>query len=673
MASNRKLFKQREWLNPTAPQEPALWIQQIRLLYRLETDKKAEIRRVNLQRGLNIVWAKPADPDEANPGARGRGHDVGKTSFCRLIRYLLGEEHFGNEDLRSAIAGNEKFSRAWVLAEVMLDGELWTVARALYTGAHHFAIRGATIDEAIAKPASERLRFKEDFVAQVAKKIVGKFAVQTFDDAGQRPILWLHVLQWLARDQEVHLAGLFKWRDPSSDHKSPELSADEAQYLARCVLAVTDVEERKQIERRNQLTRDKTTQTENSRYYERRISESLERAHDELPGGKSLPKVGEALFVDVVVKHAKQLTEAKRKKLGGELAKLDLVTLESDLEKAIGNRAVAEGRYNELKQLVDETKDALARFTEKRKPTQKEMDELDRVLAKLKPDRAFCEIPVNIAIFQCPLLQQQRLSVEAPNATPENVAQLAQEKKEHIKKQLDGMARNLRQIETHLSDCRKKESAARTSRDKVREKQTELKEAIATLDDEAASWRIRAEDTALSHTRLESTRNLLKQIEADIDTSKVKQDAAQKSVRERQTDLTELFMAVCQFFKGEEADAELKFTRDEINARIGSGGGAYNALSSLSFDIAALVARLNGIGQHPGFLIHDSPRESDMEVSLYRPVFLLAKQLEDKAADSFQYIITTTEAPPTDLAKPPHLCLQLDGSGPEGKLFKENL
>lgn len=648
-----------------------LWIQQIRLLYRLEPDQNAEIRRINLQRGLNIVWAKPADPDETDPAARGRGHDVGKTSFCRLIRYLLGEEHFGNEDLRLAIAGNEKFSRAWVLAEITLDGQLWTVARALYTGAHHFAIRGATIDEAVVRPASERSRH-EDFVTEIRKKLVGKFAVQTFDDAGQRPILWLHVLQWLARDQEAHLSGLFKWRDPSSDHKSPELSADDAQYLARCVLAVTEVEERRQIERRNQLLRDKTTQTDNSRYYERRISEALERARNELPGGKALPKIGEALFVDVVVKHAKQLTEAKRKQLEEQLAKLNLDKLETDLEKAIGDRAVAEGRHDELKLLVDETRDALARFTEKRKPTQKEVDALDAVLAKLKPDRAFCEIPVNIALFQCPLLQQKRLAAETPT-TPENVAQLAQEKKDHIKKQLEGLSRNLRQTQKHLADCQKKETAARGVRDKVRDRRLSLKEAIATLDDEAASWRIRAEDAVLSHARLDAARNALKQIETDIETSKTKQDAAQKSVRKHQADLTEVFMAVCRFFKGDEADGELKFTRDEINARIGSGGGAYNALSSLSFDIAALIARLNGIGQHPGFLMHDSPRESDMEVSLYRPVFLLAKHLENKAANSFQYIITTTESPPPDLAKPPHLCLQLDGSGPEGKLFKEDL
>lgn len=672
MSANHNLFGQRDWLNPSAPQEPKLWVRQLRLLYRLESDAGAEIRRVILQRGLNIVWAKPADPDESNPASRGRGHDVGKTSFCRLLRYLLGEEHYGNEELRLAIAGNDKFSRAWVLGEVVLNGEVWTVARALYTGAHHFSIRGATIDEALEKPASERVRH-EDFVTEVGKAIIGKFAVQTFDDAGQRPMRWLHVIQWLARDQESHLAGLFKWRDPSSDHDSPELDADDAQYLVRCILGVTDVEERRQIERRNQLAKDKTTQTEDSRYYERRITEALERARNELPDGSKLPEVGEALFVDVVERHAKELTAAKRKKLEGDLAKLNLDELEAALEKAIGNRAVAEGRYNELKPLVDETKDALARFTEKRKPTQQEVDDLDKVLAKLKPDRAFCEIPVNIALFQCPLLQEKRLSGDGDERTQENLAKLAEEKKEHVKQRLAGLERNLRQMGKHLEDCHTKESAARKVRDGMRERRLSLKEAIASLDDEAASWRIRAEDALLSHTRRETARSMLKQIESDIETSKARQDAAQKSVRERQTDLTEVFMSVCRYFKGEQVDAELKFTRDEINARIGSGGGAYNALSSLSFDLAALLARLNGIGEHPGFLIHDSPRESDMEVSLYRPVFQLAKQLEDKAPDSFQYIITTTESPPTGLATPPHLCLLLDGSVPEGKLFKEDL
>lgn len=667
------LFNERDWLNPSATKEPVLWIREVRLLYRFEPGDKEEIRRVVLHRGVNIIWAKPADPDEADPAARGRGHDVGKTSFCRLIRYLLGEEHVGNEELKAAIAAKESLNRAWVLGEVILDGELWAVARPLYTGAHHFAIKGHSIDQAITASAAERLPFKESFVKAIENKVVGNFAVQTFDDEGQRPILWLHVLQWLARDQESHLAGLFKWRDVSSDHGSPELSANEAQFLARCVLGVTDVEERRQIERRNQLMRDKSTQTENSRYYERQITEALERARKELPDGDKLPAVGEALFVDAVVKHAKQLGAGKRAQLEEQLAKLKLDDLESALEATIGATALAKSRYDELSQFVQETKDALARVTDNKKPSQQDVDALDAIIAKLKPDRAFCEIPVNIALFQCPLLQDKRLSAESPNATPENVAKLGEEKKQHLTRQLEGVKRNLQQITQHLADCRTKEAADRKRRDDIRERRTALREQIATLDDASASWRVRAEDAELSHKRLETARSALKSVEEGLEISKAKQDEAQKTVRDRQIELVEVFMAVCRFFKGDEADAELKFTRDEINARIGSGGGAYNALSSLAFDLAALIARLNGIGHHPGFMIHDSPRESDMELSLYRPLFRLAKLLEDRAAASFQYIITTTETPPPGMTTAPHLCLMLDASTPEGKLFKEDL
>ena len=298
------ILPKRDWLKPNTTREPMLWVREVRLLYRLEAGAEAEIRRVLLHRGVNIIWARPADPDEANPAARGRGHDVGKTSFCRLIRYLLGEEHYGNEKLRLAIAAKESLNRAWVLGEVILDGEPWAVARPLYTGAHHFAIQGVTLDQLIVAAAKDR-RTHEDFVKAIDSRVVGNFAVQTFDDGGQKPIRWLHILQWLARDQESHLAGLFKWRDASSDHGSPELSAGEAQFLARCILGVTDVEERRQIERRNALSRDKGTQTDNARYFERRITDALQRARAELPNGDSLPAVGEALFVDVVVRHAK--------------------------------------------------------------------------------------------------------------------------------------------------------------------------------------------------------------------------------------------------------------------------------------------------------------------------------------------------------------------------------
>lgn len=666
------LPNERDWLNPSSPREPLLWVQQLRLLYRFEPDSAAEIRRVILHRGINIVWAKPADVDEPKPEARGRGHDVGKTSFCRLIRYLLGEDHYGNKKLRQAIASSQKLSRAWVVGEVFLSGERWTVARPLYTGAHHFAIRGAAIDESFTRPASNRIRH-EQFVDEIQRALVSRFAVQTFDDAGARPIRWVHVLQWLARDQESHLSGLFRWREVSSDHGSPELDADDAQFLARCVLNVTDVEERRQIEKRKKLQRDKETETANIRYHQRRIEDALQRARDELPNGAGLPNVGEALFVDVVVRHARQLSKSKREGFERELEKLDLPSHEKTLEQAIATRALVESRHQELQQLVEEMKDALARFTQRPAKTKEDVDELDRILAKLKPDRAFCEVPVNIALYRCPLLQEARLGAEATTPATDAVPELAEQRRRQVERELEGVARSFRQVQTQFGDAVDRENAARTKRDNIRRQQAELQQKIAVLDDDAATWKVRAEDATLSYQRLETARGRLTEIDVDIETSKAAQDQAQKAVQARQTELAHLYRAVCRFFKGENVDAELKFTRDEVRARIGSGGGASIALSSLTFDLSALIAALNGIGNQPGFLMHDSPRESDMEQSLYRPVFQLAKNLEKASGNSFQYIITTTEAPPQDMSGPPYLCLALDGTTAEGKLFKEDL
>lgn len=666
------LLPKRDWLNPVAQSEPVVWVREVRLLYRLDAGAESEIRRVQLHCGVNIVWAKPADPDEPDPAARGRGHDVGKTSFCRLIRYLLGEEPFGREALRQAIAAKESLSRAWVVGEIRLDGKSWAVARPLYVGAHPFAIEGATVDELLAAPAKDR-RAHLDFVKAVERRVVGNFAVQTFDDDGHKPIQWLHVLQWLARDQEAHLAGLFKWRDTSSDHESPELSANEAQFLARCILGVTDVEERRQIERRNQLSKDKTAQTDTARYLERRIKDALQRAREELPNGQDLPQLGEDLFVDAVVRHAKLLVADKRAKLEAQLAALKPEELETALEQAIGATALAKSRHDELFPLVEETEDALNRFSKVVKPSQKDVDALDVIIAKLSPDRAFCEIPVNIALFRCPLLQEKRMSEETPQKSESNVAELAAHKREHIAKQLVGLKRNLQQFSRQFAECQSKEEVARKKRDEMRDQRRTLRDQIVSLDETSASWKVRAEDADLSHRRLTDARKKLKEVDEELDRSKAKQDEAQKNVRVRQGELCDVFSAVGRFFKGDQAHAELKFTRDEINGRIGSGGGASNALSSLAFDFCALVAALNGIGHHPRFLIHDSPRESDMELSLYRPLFQLAGHLEEKAAASFQYIVTTTEPPPAGMAMAPHLCLELDAARPDGKLFKEDL
>ena len=78
----------------TMRSEPRVWIQRLIII-----DKRGEeahfIRDVPLKRGLNIVWAKePEEDDSAEPIT---GHSAGKTSFCRLLRYCLGESTYATK------------------------------------------------------------------------------------------------------------------------------------------------------------------------------------------------------------------------------------------------------------------------------------------------------------------------------------------------------------------------------------------------------------------------------------------------------------------------------------------------------------------------------------------------------------------------------------------------
>ena len=123
--------------------------------------------------------------------------------------------------------------------------------------------------------------------------------------------------------------------------------------------------------------------------------------------------------------------------------------------------------------------------------------------------------------------------------------------------------------------------------------------------------------------------------------------------------------------------AEPRFTRERIELDISYrgrdlGSSAVTTLKILAFGLAALALPCGGRGHHPHFLLHDSPRESDLEISLYHQFFHFVHDLEKRTPSSFQYIVTTTEAPPDEIIDS-HVRLTLDGSAGEGRLYCQNL
>jgi hypothetical protein len=108
------------------------------------------------------------------------------------------------------------------------------------------------------------------------------------------------------------------------------------------------------------------------------------------------------------------------------------------------------------------------------------------------------------------------------------------------------------------------------------------------------------------------------------------------------------------------------------------GGEAYQVLEVLLGDLTSLIdAATSTVGGHPGFLVHDCPREADMSERLYREFLLMASeaggQLNGPAGVPFQYIVTTTSAPPERLQGAGTLVLALQPGDEGSLLFKRRL
>ena len=115
-----------------------------------------------------------------------------------------------------------------------------------------------------------------------------------------------------------------------------------------------------------------------------------------------------------------------------------------------------------------------------------------------------------------------------------------------------------------------------------------------------------------------------------------------------------------------------------INFRIIRGeslsGEAYETLAVLLADVALLFESSAAHVHHPGILLHDSPREADLNLRIYQRLLDIADLQIRKAKQDgdvpYQYIVTTTTLPSLQLQES---VTRLKLTGGVGSLFKRQL
>jgi hypothetical protein len=121
-------------------------------------------------------------------------------------------------------------------------------------------------------------------------------------------------------------------------------------------------------------------------------------------------------------------------------------------------------------------------------------------------------------------------------------------------------------------------------------------------------------------------------------------------------ELTKWFDALVRQIVAKEAKGEVMLDGKGLHAHIQWRGRrrsvALNSLRLVLFDLAALLCAVEGSSSAPAFLLHDSPREGDLDPWTYARLFetVLALGPEEETAP-FQYIVTTTTEPPEGVRK----------------------
>lgn len=652
MAKQRRLFRKSEGQVvhvPVESREPRVWIK--RLVIWSEPD--TIIRDIPLRRGLNIVWSPDPGADVAELGAEaGSGHGAGKSLFCRLLRYCLGEERFAASELRNAIA--EKYPKAVVGAEIVVGGKTWGVIRPLGIGRKTVVAEASP--EALLAEGTGRTGMAPLVGAIEEELRLGTIEANMPTTATAKA--WLLAVAWLSRDQDARFAHILDWRHPRSESESPAagLARQDAVVVVRLLLRAITAEE---LSTRTRLDSVVLAQqrTESEIAFHQRSADLL---FDRLTRDLGVGAISGPLTVDVLKSRAKvAVDEATAALNGGED---EFPRLRIQIDDVIRNRAVLSSQLESTAGLLDVQQHQLAFLRGERVNL-----DAEELKVRLGPMCPVCSVPIDEALAAgCGLahvvpdrdaIAVDRTKTAERIAAAEQAVRLYEQQQREREKTLDDLAAHEERLRSEL---REREGRGRAERRQKQRLWLEASERASEVQRLAGSLRTVEDLQRLAATQAVERTQLEEQL--------VSLREAEKGTVAR---LEALFQFVCTSLLGPDADASLALTGQGIRTEVRVGGTAMESLKAIAFDIAALLMTLEGRTHLPALLIHDSPREADLGISHYHRLFRLMAELERLSDEPpFQYIITTTTDPPEDMESSDFILAKLRGAEISERLLR---
>ncbi len=588
------------------------------------------------------------------------GHGGGKTLFCRLLRYCLGEDKFAPEDQRNGIGS--AFPNGWVGMEVMLDGACWAVLRPLGIRRRHFAVLDGSLDELVVSEMpstglSPLLNAIEESLLTpgVRNLIVGE---------KQGHQAWQIALALLSRDQECRFEHVLEWRSSLSDSESPARGLNRTERLEALRALLNAIDPSEQTLRVNIAA-----MSESNRSQEQEIGHriwEITKLRKQLLEGLGVTDDGLAqgtLGVEILRRAAQERLAAETQSSGGGVTQ-DIDSVRQVHENAQAEVARIQADIGKQETVIPVIERAISAIK----------GEYPTLVYSLKEAENYpcpiCEVPIDrVLASQCGLSHKVP-DLDACKARLEGGRKALKDEQDR----LESAKSLLEQLRPQLALA--KQDATRKAQHyqnllKLREQRDGAWYAARKAADDVERLAMLLEQQQSAEARLDTRQTEIEQAREQI-------VALQSQNAPALSKLVQKFDPIIRRLVGPEASGEIRLTGNGLSLAVQMGGdrstSAIDSLKVVAFDLATLCMSIEGDTRLPAFLLHDSPREADLGLALYHGLFHLARELEGfGSAPLFQYIVTTTTPPPREYAQAPWLAMQLHGSPASDRLLKRDL
>jgi len=575
----------------------------------------AVIREIPFGLGLNlIVTAQPAVGS-----VEALGHDVGKTLLTRLIRYLLGEAKYADARTRTAI--RRALPDSFVVGEIRVAGQNWVVMRPL--GAPPTIVtRACRTDkwrDILSIPGTEG---DIEAFLQSIKHAVLDHVLSPRLTSECRPIAWLDVLAWIARDQKCRYAHPLVWRHADTDSGTPVLHTEDASTVVRSLCGLMSAKEKDLFEKHDKLLGERYELAKEKIKLKELIETEENGLHMDL---QKLLKADAPGLSEIGLEALRTKTDSLKGLRNEEVRKLNL----DDLRKtfATSMREVADAEAKE-KSLIEQINVAEAHIKKKEERPNTLYEDL-AVLCDRQTDD--CPMKLKIAQQQIPMPDQEELA----------------DMERELKEQQD----RLQATRTGLPKLHDKLSTDQKELNKAETQLSTVTEGIDRLVALYENMEYRVDRHINRAKRLTKVVEEHDDLHAKVEQSLEQQSKLREALAASREWLSIRFEALCKELIGASRRFSLTFETKAIRLNKSSDAATPGEATStsalvLSLDLAAIQSAIDGHGHHPRLMILDSPREADMEIGIFnRLMRQLAIWHKASPTPPFQMIVTTTTKP----------------------------